>query len=919
MRFVDGSLKLKGRIDSRHSKVVKAKVLLVGRTSGYVAEMDTKLGYLKQQTERDFGHYHFIVESEYDLESDIEVLKNDILDFYLEMDIPGEEQTVRRRFGKTRFLERRNNDAFQLESEEKVISFVPYFTYQAKNPSIQVEVFDRKSFVHLAKEAKYRWIKPKNVKPIWLIGEMPYKAQDNGLTFFKYMQDNHPEIESYYVISSDSPERQNLDGYKNVIDYRSVEHIDITLRAEKIISTHAPSQLYPTKNPDFVRRVAATKVFLQHGVTAGKWIAPVFGKNANDFDADLVMVCSEREKEFFVHDLGYKSEEVAVTGFARFDNLFAEDVIERKNQMFVMPTWRPWLQDPSTFEESDYFMRWMSLLAGDRLSALVNEFGLEVIFCLHPNMQQYTHLFKGSGARVVFQGDVNVQDLIKQSGIMLTDYSSAALDFAFLHKPVVYYQFDAERFPVPHADPLSELPGPVVTTEREVIERIRETYSAGGVMTSEYMNRADRFIANRDRNSSARIYRAIKEFAPASLNKFKMNHDLAETSKRYFKRHRSYSRISQAFYRLIRVTAPLNENVIVFESTLARSFGGNPKAIYDELVRRGDARLKVVVSNRHVRVRDENTIVVKRHSFAFLWYLATAKYWVNDQNFPHYITRRRGGVYVQTWHGTPLKKMFLDQANFFGRDPGYVSRVTKMAAQWNRLVSPNAHTSKSMRSSYGYKGEIFELGYPRNDVLSSPDRDVIADGIRQRLGISKDKYVVLYAPTFRDDKPTKRGRFAFDWPFTPSSFHEALGDDVVLLVRTHNLVSNKVRIPDEIASNVIDVSQYPDIQELFLASDMLITDYSSSFFDYAILDRPVLFFAYDLENYRDSLRGFYLDYEKDLPGPIFEESEDLFDEIQRQVQSPKSSGNVPAEFIELYASFDDGFAASRVVDQLLTD
>lgn len=919
IRFDNGELTVKGRINSRHTRIRHARILLVGRTSGYVAEMATELGFLKRQTESHFGHYHFMLDARYDLTADVNLLGNDILDFYLEFQIPGEEFPVRKRFGRTRFLERRKAESFQLRTADKVVSLVPYFTYQAKNPSIQVEVFERDTFDYLVESQKLSKRSVNSSKPVWLIGEMPYKAQDNGLTFFKYMQDNHPEISSYYVISKDSPEVKNLEGYSNIVDYRSREHVDITMRAEKVISTHAPSQLYPTKDPSFVGRVKATKVFLQHGVTAGKWIAPVFGKNANDFEADLVMVCSEREKEFFVHDLGYAKEEVAVTGFARFDSLFANDVAVEKHQLFVMPTWRPWLQDPSGFEESDYFNRWMSLLTGDRLKELVNQYGLEVVFCLHPNMQQYTHLFSGTGAKVVFQGEVNVQHLIKQSGAMVTDYSSAAMDFAFLHKPVVYYQFDAERFPVPHADPLSELPGPVVTTEREVVDRLKHAYENDVQMTSEYVARANRFIAHRDQHSSERIYESIKESNPARSSVIKPDQDFSNTVSRYIRRHRTYSRISQAFYHLSRLAAPLNPNIVVFESTLARSFGGNPKAIYDELVRRGDSRLKVIVSNKHVRVRDENTVVVKRHSFAFLWYLATAKYWINDQNFPHYITRRRGGIYVQTWHGTPLKKMFLDQTNFFGRDPGYITRVKKMASQWNRLVSPNPHTSKAMRSSYGYRGEIFELGYPRNDILSSPDRDAVGEGIRQRLGISQDKFVVLYAPTFRDDKPTKQGRFAFDWPFTPSAFHKSLGDDVVLLIRTHNLVSNKVRIPDEIASNVIDVSKYPDIQELFLASDMLITDYSSSFFDYAILDRPVLFFAYDLENYRDSLRGFYLDYEKDLPGPIFENSESLFSEIRRRALSPQKSGNIPSDFIERYTALEDGFASARVVDQLLSD
>src|SRR5699024_9981517 len=174
---------------------------------------------------------------------------------------------------------------------------------------------------------------------------------------------------------------------------------------------------------------------------------------------------------------------------------------------------------------------------------------------------------------------------------------------------------------------------------------------------------------------------------------------------------------------------------------------------------------------------------------------------------------------------------------------------------------------------------VYESGYPRNDVLRGPATDEIRANVRHRLSIPRERIVVLYAPTFRDDQPTTRGRFAFRWPFDPEQFVERFGNDVTLLVRTHFLINTKLEIPQALQTNIIDVTRSPHINEPLLSSAMLVTDYSSSFFDDSVLERPTIFFAYDPETYRDNPRGFYLAYEPELPGPVTTTPETLFDEI----------------------------------------
>src|SRR6185312_1872362 len=161
--------------------------------------------------------------------------------------------------------------------------------------------------------------------------------------------------------------------------------------------------------------------------------------------------------------------------------------------------------------------------------------------------------------------------------------------------------------------------------------------------------------------------------------------ELVTAGGRIARRQKKYLPFMKAAYRLFKLL-PLDPNVIVFESGQGKQFGDSPRAIYEELIRRGDTRKKVWIYNKRLPVRDDHTVVCKRHSPGFFWHLARAKYWINNHNFPHYIHRRRNALYIQTWHGTPLKRMFLDQENFFGRDAGYKQRVLTASAQWNVLL-----------------------------------------------------------------------------------------------------------------------------------------------------------------------------------------------------------------------------------------
>ena len=237
------------------------------------------------------------------------------------------------------------------------------------------------------------------------------------------------------------------------------------------------------------------------------------------------------------------------------------------------------------------------------------------------------------------------------------------------------------------------------------------------------------------------------------------------------------------------------------------------------------------------------------------WYelLARAEYVVTNDNWPFYFRKAPGQTYVQTWHGTPLKKIANDIVNPQGLSVLYMQTMEREAQEWDRLVSPSPYCSEILPRAFGYEGELFELGYPRNDRLAAPTRDQERAEIRERLGLTPEQRVILYTPTWRDSS-------AKSLYLDPEKVIAEVPDAVVL-VRGHVNTSGRASVASSTEGRVRDMTLYPDINDLFLISDVLVTDYSSVMFDFSILDRPQLILAPDLESYRDDVRGFYFDFE----------------------------------------------------------
>lgn len=371
--------------------------------------------------------------------------------------------------------------------------------------------------------------------------------------------------------------------------------------------------------------------------------------------------------------------------------------------------------------------------------------------------------------------------------------------------------------------------------------------------------------------------------------------------------------LQRFFYPQLRRREPLREAVF-YDCFYGRQYSDSPRAVYERLVER-DLPLEHYwsVQNRQFEVPAPAKSVTYGSR---AWYeaLGTSKYIVTNTHLPNWFQRREGQIVVQTWHGTPLKKIAFDVPDLKTADPDYLKKIALEIPNWSYLVSPNEFCTEQLPKAFAYDGPVLETGYPRNDVFYRDDTEALRSRLVKLLGLPADKKLVLYAPTWRDNEFYGRGRYKFTSPFDFDAAKRDLGDEYVMLVRRHPNIVDPV--PGAGEGFVWDVSLYPDVAELLAVSDALITDYSSLMFDFANTGRPMLFYAYDLDDYRDNLRGFYFDFESTVPGPILTTTE-------ATVEALRDLPAVAAEYAERYGEFqrrfcgpEDGNASDRLIDEV---
>ncbi|MGA5002897.1 CDP-glycerol glycerophosphotransferase family protein [Streptomyces arboris] len=415
----------------------------------------------------------------------------------------------------------------------------------------------------------------------------------------------------------------------------------------------------------------------------------------------------------------------------------------------------------------------------------------------------------------------------------------------------------------------------------------------------------------RPARTTRRLVRYATHFRPARKAKL-----LARALRKRLDRYRSRS-FKAATYNTWLTRLPVRRGSVVFESHMGRCYGDSPRAVHEEIRRQG-LRLRPTWSyDTSPAGFPDDARLVRRWSWRYLWALARAEFWVDNQGFPQHLRKPARTTYLQTWHGSAYKRMGFDETRVRLQNAPQRERLQQAVHRFDHFLVRSEHDVATLARAYRLpEDRLLRTGYPRNDALVAERTRTETEGRLPRpplagaLGIDDHKKVVLYAPTFRGGPAAggkqARRRLLLD----VREFAERFGDSYTLLVRAHYLEA--ARLPVCPPGTVIDVSRHHDVSEVLALADVLVTDYSSIMFDFALLDRPVVLYAPDLDAYAAE-RGSYFDLREKAPGPVAATQEELFVELAELKKSNIRHASHRAAFAAEFGAYDRGDAARRVV------
>lgn len=384
--------------------------------------------------------------------------------------------------------------------------------YKLKRLFIYIRVF----VVMVAAEIAGLFLKnDPSFRDLWIVSERGMDARDNGYHFFKYLRTAHPDVNAVYIITNDSPDRHKVAPLGTLVEYGSFRHYLCYIFAKVKVSTHIDGyspdilffhkfgKLFPDKSK---------KIFLQHGIIKDD----LAFCHADQTNIDMFVCSAVPEYDYIDKVYGYQPGVLQLTGLCRFDNLRKTDSPTKR--ILFMPTWRSTLRtcNRHAFLESDYCKKYNSLLNSPRLSALLQAYDYELVFYPHFEVHRFLDCFRCDDPRVTIADFKNndVQDLLIRSDILITDYSSVFFDYAYMRKPIVYYQYDeaafrAEQYGEGYFEYKRDAFGDVAETEDAVIDSVRHILENDLRPDDVYLDKMNSFFRFDDANNSRRVYEAI--------------------------------------------------------------------------------------------------------------------------------------------------------------------------------------------------------------------------------------------------------------------------------------------------------------------------------------------------------------------------------------------------------------------------
>lgn len=367
----------------------------------------------------------------------------------------------------------------------------------------------------------------------------------------------------------------------------------------------------------------------------------------------------------------------------------------------------------------------------------------------------------------------------------------------------------------------------------------------------------------------------------------------------------------------------MDDKTILFEAFGGRNYTCSPKAIYEKMLTMKEFKDYTFVwsfidPSKHEVKKDKRLKIIKSKSKEYYKYMSISKYWIVNSIIEEGITKKKNQIYVQCWHGTPLKRLRYDIV-VNGASLNSVEEIRKRndidAKKFDYFISPSKYCTEKFTSAFnlkalGKENIIIEEGYPRNDFLFNKTKKDI-DAIKKKLGLPLDKKVIFYLPTFRDNQHTSGVGYTYKLGIDFDSLKKKFSKEYVILFSPHYFIENSIDLT-KYKGFIYNVARYDEINELYLVSDIIMTDYSSVFFDYANLKRPMLFYMYDIDDYKGNLRDFYISLDE-LPGPIAKTQDELENNLKNIDKEFKKNKEKYEKFNEKYNYLDDGNASERVI------
>ncbi|MBY7144658.1 CDP-glycerol glycerophosphotransferase family protein [Virgibacillus sp. NKC19-3] len=402
-------------------------------------------------------------------------------------------------------------DIDSVKCKNKMIRSYLLFSRKS-NLIMETYTYSKRKNKFLEKQRRVEMMPSSANHDVWLIGELTGTAQENGYHFFKFCRKHYPDKNIYYVIKKDSPDLHRVKKLGNVIIYGSMKHFRKASIATTFIGSHDLANILPTPGIDWPSYQTGKRIFLQHGILGRKNVH--YYKQNYQYPFSMVCVSSNSEFELVKTKLGYNDDEVKITGLPRFDSLLNRP--SEQNSILLIPTWRNWIKDDESFLESDFYKYYRDFLSDEKLLGLLKEYNVTLNFYIHYLMNHFTSHFEIMNSKrinIIKFGQQSVQDLLKQSKLMITDYSSVSFDFNYMEKPVIFYHFDVDKFfRSGSLRPLNEtFVGDICENKNQLISTIEYYFKNKFREKEVFKDKKKHFISKIDSNNCKRIYDAINK------------------------------------------------------------------------------------------------------------------------------------------------------------------------------------------------------------------------------------------------------------------------------------------------------------------------------------------------------------------------------------------------------------------------